>query len=223
VRVVYRLATRVVWIQSSHHARSQREKRKDRLPCSCPQPLPAHAVNRRAMRRGARGSREPAPRWDRELRLTAWTADEAGANGGIRPRYSRSSTPRRPHSVWREGSDISRLNAAAGEHAVPISPEVRETLRMPAKSATGPAGRFDITFGVLSGLWKFDYQDKNNTIPDRGEVLSGCPLSIIATWRLTTGGHGVLKRKGMRVNIGRNRQGYAVDRAVDIPFAGGIS
>ena len=42
-------------------------------------------------------------------------------------------------SVWRDGGDIVRLNAAAGDHPVPVSPDVRDALVTRIRSASGRA------------------------------------------------------------------------------------
>src|SRR2546425_5941094 len=78
-------------------------------------------------------------------------------------------------SVWRDGSDIQRLNAAAGDHPVRVSPKVREVLGVARQVSDWTGGTFDVTFGALSGLWKFDH-DQDNTIPDRGAVMKQLPL-----------------------------------------------
>ena len=152
-----------------------------------------------------------------ELQLTAWTADEAGAAAAFDAVFQEFDRLENLMSVWREGSDILRVNAAAGEHAVPVNPEVREALTIAHQVSEWTGGTFDVTFGVLSGLWKFDYQDKDNTIPDRSEVLKRLPLINYRDLEVDDrAGTAFLKRKGMRVNLGGIGKGYAVDRAVDI-------
>src|SRR5471030_3320333 len=148
-----------------------------------------------------------------ELQLTAWTADEAGAVAAFDAVFGEFDHLENLMSVWREGSDILRLNAAAGEHPVPVSPEVREALAVARQVSDWTGGKFDVTFGVLSGLWKFDYQDKDGTLPDRAEVLKRLPLvnyrDLIVDQQARTA---FLKRKGMRANLCGIGKGYAVDR-----------
>src|SRR5712692_2356035 len=89
-----------------------------------------------------------------ELRLTAWTGDEAAAASAFEQVFAEFERLEALMSVWREGSDIHRLNAAAGEHAVTVSPEVREVLRIARDISERTEGRFDVTFGALSDIWK---------------------------------------------------------------------
>jgi thiamine biosynthesis lipoprotein len=158
-----------------------------------------------------------------ELRLTAWTADEPRANAAFDAVFREFDRLENLMTVWREDSDVSKLNAAAGEHPVPVSPEVREVLDIAHQISDWTDGKFDITFGALSDLWKFDYQDKDNTIPDRDEVLKRLPLINYRDVQVDEqAGTAFVKRRGMRVNLGGIGKGYAVDRAVDILRRQGI-
>jgi thiamine biosynthesis lipoprotein len=152
-----------------------------------------------------------------DLRLTAWTADDAGAVAAFDAVSREFDRLDDLMSTWREGSDILRLNAAAGDHPVSVSPEVREALTVAHQVSDWTGGAFDVTFGVLSGLWKFDYQDQGAVIPDRSEVLKRLPLINYRDLELDDqAGTAFLRRKGMRVNLGGIGKGYAVDRAVGI-------
>jgi thiamine biosynthesis lipoprotein len=165
----------------------------------------AHLVERH---RAAMGS---------ELSLTAWTGDEPSALAGFDAVFAEFDRLEGLMSVWREGSDVVRLNAAAGDRPVPVSAELREVLLVAHQVSEWTDGTFDVTFGALSGLWKFDYQDKDDSIPDRQAVLKRLPLvnyrDLVVDERAGTA---FLKRAGMRVNLGGIGKGYAVDRAVSI-------
>src|SRR5262245_53390441 len=63
-----------------------------------------------------------------ELHLTAWTTNEAVADAAFARVFAEFDRLEGLMSVWREGSDIQRLNQAAGDHPVPVSVEVREVL-----------------------------------------------------------------------------------------------
>ena len=109
-------------------------------------------------------------------------------------------------------------------HPVPVSAEVREVLAVARQVSEWTDGRFDVTFGALSGLWKFDYQDKDGTVPARADVLARLPLINYRDVELDErAGTAYLKRQGMRVNLGGIGKGYAVDRAVGILRARGFT
>jgi thiamine biosynthesis lipoprotein len=149
-----------------------------------------------------------------ELRLTAWTVDDQRASAAFEAIFADFERLEALMSVWREGSDIRRLNEAAGEHAVPVSAEVSEVLRVAREVSDWTEGRFDVTFGALSDLWKFDH-DQDNTVPDPREVQKRLPLVNYRDLEVDERrGTAMLKRKGMRANLGGIGKGYAVDRAV---------
>jgi thiamine biosynthesis lipoprotein len=152
-----------------------------------------------------------------------WTVDDARADAGVSAVFNEFDRLDAMMSVWKDGSDILRLNAAAGEHPVPVSPETREVLRIAHQISEQTGGTFDVTFAALSGLWKFDYQDKDNSVPDRKEIDKRLPLvnyrDVVVD---ESTGTAMLRRKGMRVNLGGIGKGYAVDRAVDIMKRGGL-
>jgi thiamine biosynthesis lipoprotein len=158
-----------------------------------------------------------------EIELTAWTADDARAKAAFAAVFGEFDRLDAMMSVWKDGSDILRLNAAAGDHAVPVNADTREVLRVAREVSDLTNGRFDVTFGALSGLWKFDNQDKDDSIPDRREVLKRLPLINYRDVEVDDrAGTAFLKRKGMRVNLGGIGKGYAVDRSVDILRRSGL-
>jgi FAD:protein FMN transferase len=115
-------------------------------------------------------------------------------------------------SVWVADSDLVRVNRAAGVAPVPVGPEVREVLTRARQISEWTDGKFDVTFGALSGLWKFDH-DQDNVIPDMTEVRRRLPLIDYRAIRVDdTVGTVFLERKGMSIHLGGIGKGYAVDR-----------
>jgi len=158
-----------------------------------------------------------------ELTVSVWTADDARAGVAIVAVFNEFDRLDDLMSVWKSGSDIARLNAAAGERSVPIGLETGEVLRIARQISEQTSGAFDVTFAALSGLWKFDYQDKDGTVPDRQEIAKRLPLINYRDLVVDdTAGAARLMRKGMRVNLGGIGKGYAVDRGVDILRRSGL-
>jgi thiamine biosynthesis lipoprotein len=158
-----------------------------------------------------------------EVHLTAWTSDERAAAAAFEAVFDEFDRLDGLMSVWKEGSDIERLNRAAGDKPVPVSPEVREVLSMARQASEWSDGKFDVTFGVLSGLWKFDH-DLDGNIPARADVLARLPL--IDYQKLDVDevkGTAFLRQKGMRAHLGGIGKGYAVDRAAAIMRGRGIN
>lgn len=157
-----------------------------------------------------------------ELRLTAWTADEPAALEAFDLVFAEFDRLDQLMSVWHETSDVSRINAAAGDHAVAVSPEVREVLTVAREVSTWTGGKFDVTFGALSDIWKFDH-DQDNRVPTREAILERLPLvDYTAVVVDDEAGTVYATRKGMRVHLGGIGKGYAVDRGTAILRAHGI-
>src|SRR5262245_9869826 len=110
-----------------------------------------------------------------ELRLSAWTADEPLAVSAFDEVFHDFARLEDLMSVWRSGSDVVRLNEAAGLRPVKVSSEVREVLRISREVGDLTNGKFDITFGALADLWKFDH-DQDNTDPDTTQILARIPV-----------------------------------------------
>ena len=150
------------------------------------------------------------------LQVTIWTADEPGASAASDAVFAEFDHLDRLLSVWKEGSDTLRINAAAGREPVTVSPETIELLTVAHQVSEWTDGKFDVTFGALSDLWKFD-QDQDDVIPSRAAVEARLPdvdytaLEIDAAHRTA-----FLRRPGMRAHLGGIGKGYAVDRAAAI-------
>src|SRR5262249_7174128 len=126
-------------------------------------------------------------------------------------------------SAWRKNSKIQKINAAAGKHPVAVGTEIRDVLRTARQVSEWTGGKFDVTFGVMSGLWKFDYQNKDDSIPDHDEVVRRSRLIDYRELEVDErAGTVFLRRSGMVANLGGIGKGYAVDRARDMLRARGL-
>ena len=122
-------------------------------------------------------------------------------------------------SVWKPGSDIVRLNAAAGEHAVAVSADVREVLR--AARAGQRVDRRQVRRHVRRAVGHLEVRSRPGQHGSRLPARSARGCRSSTTGRSTIDDarrHGVSReRKGMRVHLGGIGKGYAVDRAVRDP------
>jgi thiamine biosynthesis lipoprotein len=157
-----------------------------------------------------------------EVRLTAWTADEKNALAAFEHIFDDFDFLDRLLSVWHEGSDISRLNAAAGRAPVRVDGVTIEVLRVAHQVSEYTGGKFDATFGVLSGLWRFDH-DQDGSIPSRAEVAARLPLIDYRELLIDgAAGTALLRRSGMRAHLGGIGKGFAIDRAAAMLRSHGI-
>lgn len=154
--------------------------------------------------------------------FTGWTRDPAATATAFAAAFDEIRRLDALMSVWKPGSDVVRLNAAAGEKPVVVSAETLEVIAAARRFSEATGGKFDVTFGALSGLWKFDH-DQDDRIPSPEAVAERLPL--IDYERLVVDevrGTAMLKTAGMRVHLGGIGKGYAVDRAVAIVRQSGL-
>jgi thiamine biosynthesis lipoprotein len=150
------------------------------------------------------------------LEISAWTAEAGGARVAFEEVFSEFDRLEKLMSVWVVNSDLVRVNRAAGMSPVAVSPEVREVLKRAGEISEWTGGKFDVTFGALAGLWRFDH-DQDNTVPDMDEVRRRLPLIDFRAIRVDdTAGTVFLERRGMSINLGGIGKGYAIDRGAAI-------
>ena len=143
------------------------------------------------------------PSMGTELRLTAWTDDEPEVVAAFEAIFQEFDRLEGLLSNWQEDSDVQRLNAAAGKHPVRVGTELRDVLQAARQISDWTGGKFDVTFGVMSGLWRFDYQDQDGRIPDHNEVVRRRALINYRDLEVDErNGVAFLRREGMVVNVG---------------------
>jgi thiamine biosynthesis lipoprotein len=163
------------------------------------------------------------PSMGTELHLSVWTADPSKVYTAFDKIAQEFHRLEELMSNWKEGSDIQKLNAAAGDHPVQVAPELRELLRTANQVSEWTSGKFDVTFGAMSGLWKFDYQNEDATIPDPLEVARRRKLINYRDLKVNEQqGTAFLVRPGMVANLGGIGKGYAVDQARNILQSAGF-
>ena len=156
------------------------------------------------------------------LHLTAWTADEAAPAPSSPRVFAEFDRLEQLLSVWREGSDVLRLNAAAGQAPVTVHEDTRRVLDAARQVSDWTDGAFDITFGALADIWKFDH-DQDDRVPTPEEVAARQPLVDYRYVHVDPGpGTAVIERAGMKVHLGGIGKGYAVDRAVAVLREAGL-
>ena len=148
------------------------------------------------------------------VELTAWTTDEPAANDAFEHAFREFDRLDALLSVWKDGSDVLRMNAAAGKAPVKVSGDTIEVLAIAHDVSAWTNGKFDITFGALADIWKFDH-DQDNTVPTRAQIDARLPLVDFEQVMIDrAAGTAFIRKPGMRVHLGGIGKGYAVDRAV---------
>jgi len=118
-------------------------------------------------------------------------------------------------SEWLEGSEVSRINEAAGDHPVQVSEDTLTVVRSGVEVSRWSDGAFDLSWAALRGL--YDFRPGHGSVPPRGEVEGRLPLidwqDIAVDEEESTV---FLRREGMAIGTGGIAKGYALDQAADI-------
>ena len=118
-------------------------------------------------------------------------------------------------TVYRDDSEVSRLNASAHLGPIPVEPGLFQLLQDSLNLSRETGGAYDVTSGALSEAWGFVKGPKH--VPDP---------AALADARARTGWHHIrldpdrrtvaFDREGIRINLGSIGKGYAIDRVVEL-------
>lgn len=115
-------------------------------------------------------------------------------------------------SCYKDSSEVSAINRAAGIHPVRVSYETLSMMQRARDYCKKYKGVFDVTIGPLSDLWGFS-EDKEIVLPQDSSIKKLVKLvnykDIEINERDTTV---YLRKKGMAVDLGGIAKGYAIDR-----------
>ncbi len=111
-------------------------------------------------------------------------------------------------TTYAPDSPVSRLNAAAGQGAMPVPVEVMDALSLSVRYSELTGGTFDITVGPLLTLWKTTPQ-----LPSPDAVRH--TLSRVGSHQIVLSPHGtVALAQNMALDLGGIGKGFALDRMV---------
>jgi thiamine biosynthesis lipoprotein len=157
------------------------------------------------------------------LRIAVWTTGEPAAVTAIEHAFREVDRLESLLTVWKDDSDVSRLNKAAGMAPVKLDPDTLRVLEAAQEGGELTRGKFDITFGALADIWRFDH-DQDNVVPDRRLIESRLTrVDYRAVQVDRTAGTAHITRPGVRVHLGGIGKGYAVDRAAALLRAVGFT
>lgn len=149
-----------------------------------------------------------------QLTLSAWSASERDTEAAFEHVFREFDRLEALLSVWKDGSDVVRLNQAAGIAPVAVSRDTIEVLRAAREASELTRGKFDVTFGALSDVWRFDH-DQDDLVPDRRLIETRLTrIDYRAVEVDGTAGTAFITRPNVRVHLGGIGKGYAIDRAI---------
>jgi thiamine biosynthesis lipoprotein len=118
-------------------------------------------------------------------------------------------------SGWVSGSDVDRINEAAGGRSVSVSPEMWQVVIAAQEMSRLTEGAFDISIGAIMRLW--DFQSAQALVPEESAIhrelrLVGSQQVLLDSVNIRVG----LRERGAAIDLGGAAKGYAVDRAMEV-------
>jgi FAD:protein FMN transferase len=118
-------------------------------------------------------------------------------------------------TVYRDDSEVSRLNATAHRGPVAVERGLFELLEMAVGISRETGGAYDVAAGALSEAWGFVKGPKQ--VPDEIALANARARTGWHHLQLDSERHTVaFDREGVRINLGSIGKGFAIDRAVDV-------
>ncbi len=153
--------------------------------------------------------------------LTAVAPNEQLAHDAIEQGFAEIHRLEQILSTWIPDSELSRINAVAGQRAVKAGPETMELLEHSLEMARLTEGGFNIAIGPAVEAWDVSREGR---IPTQEELEATRPLMDLSAIHINRkAGTVYLGRSGMRVDIGGIGKGYAADLAARVMREAGAS
>jgi len=151
--------------------------------------------------------------------LTAVHEDEDLAKAAIAAAWQEIDRLEAMISSWRQTSETSAVNRAAGLNPVVVSPETYGLINRALKVSSLSGGAFDITFASAGRFWDF----RSGELPDPAAVAKAVEAIDYRNVLLDPDKQTVfLVQPGTRIGFGAIGKGYAANRALRVMVAMGI-
>ena len=146
--------------------------------------------------------------------LTAVASEKQLAHDAIDQGFAEIHRLEQILSTWIPCSELSRINAAAGQQAVKAGPETMDLLEHSLEMARLTEGGFNIAIGPAVEAWNVSREGR---IPSKDELDATRPLMDLSAIQIDkAAGTVYLAQSGMRVDIGGIGKGYAADYAARV-------
>lgn len=156
-----------------------------------------------------------------EVTITVVAASESDAGAAVDAGMAEIRRFDRMMSLYKNDSEITKVNMAAGKAPVKVSPEMIEVVEAANRVSRLTDGAFDITVGPLVVLWQMRL--KEGRAPAEKEIENIKPLvnyrNIVIDRKASTL---FLKKKNMIMDLGGAAKGYAADKTAELLARRGI-
>ncbi|MBI3822792.1 MAG: FAD:protein FMN transferase [Planctomycetes bacterium] len=118
-------------------------------------------------------------------------------------------------TVFRDSSEVCRLNARAADHPVRVEQNLLDLLALAAQFHGDTDGAFDVSVGALIKTWGFFRRE--GRVPTPRELAAvreriGMNHVVLDSQRQTV----FFQRPGLEINLGSIGKGYTLDRAAQL-------
>jgi thiamine biosynthesis lipoprotein len=125
-------------------------------------------------------------------------------------------------SEWRNDSEVGQINLSPGRW-VKVGPETFAVIRSGLDAGRASQGAFDITFQVMSDVWKFgSAAESEPKVPAKAEIERRRRFVDYRKVQLDVPQRAVRIPAGYKIGLGGIAKGYIVDRAADVLKKAGI-
>jgi thiamine biosynthesis lipoprotein len=155
------------------------------------------------------------------FRIELYSADQATAARAADAAFARAEELEQIMSDYREESELMRLARQGVAAPFPASNELYNVLTKSVRISELSGGAFDVTVGPLVELWRKARQTK--ALPDPAELARVKGLVDYRNIELDAASRTVmLKRAGMKLDLGAIGKGYAADQMLALLRSRGI-
>lgn len=125
-------------------------------------------------------------------------------------------------TVNEPGSEIDKVNAAAGAEAVQLSEDIYPLVRSAWEYSEASGGDFDLSIGPITELWHIGFDDARK--PEQSEIDAA--LTLVDHERVVLDDEAQtvrLEGAGMRLDLGAIAKGYITDEVKELLVEEGVT
>ncbi len=153
--------------------------------------------------------------------ITAVTQDRQRAKQAIEAAFTKMKELERLLNFYDSRSEISQINAAAGQYPVAVSSEVMEVISQAMYVSRLTKGAFNLALGPTNTLWDFL---KTQHVPSQAERVGLLPSTIFEHIVLDDVAQTVfLTKPKMRIDCGGIGKGFMAEKAKHVLMTYGVS